>query len=255
MTISVCAGLGGRAVGSGATRDQMRSSPILAYTVGRLAMTLAPGRAAASVASRRDLTVEEIADERHHLIGLVLEREMTRVDQMKLEVAKITLVGVSAVGRKDLVVLAPNDKRRGLMLAEICLHLRIKRHIGSIVVEQVHLDIAIARAIEKHLIIDPIFGRDSSYVAHAIRVLEYRGLRRNELIERFAMLLRVVGPVRLDRVPKLLQSLVIGVAVLHDESADAFRVLERKTPTDGSTVVHDVHSESFDTQLTEQAVN
>src|SRR5215510_7620409 len=127
-----------------------------------LGWTSAVGRAAASVASRRDLTVQELADERHHLIGLVLKREMTRVDQMKLEVAKITLVGVSAVGREDLVVLAPNYERRGLMLAEICLHLQIKWHIGSIVVEQVHLDIAVARAIEKHLIIDPIFGRNPS---------------------------------------------------------------------------------------------
>src|SRR5215813_8060471 len=110
-----------------------------------LGWTYAVGRAAASVASRRDLTVQEIADERHHLIGLVLKREMTRVDQMKLEVANVTLVRVSAVGREDLVVLAPNYERRGLMLAEICLHLRIKRHIGSIVVEQVHLDIAVAR--------------------------------------------------------------------------------------------------------------
>src|SRR5215475_6208689 len=123
---------------------------------------LTPGRAAVRVASRRDLTVQEIADERDHLVGLVLKREMTRVDQMKLEVAKVTLVGVSTVGRKYLVVLAPNDERRRLMLAEICLHLRIERHIGSIVVEQVHLDIAVARAIEKHLIIDPIFGRDPS---------------------------------------------------------------------------------------------
>src|SRR5262249_55331746 len=92
-------------------------------------------------------------------------------------------------------------------------------------------------------------------VAYAIGVLEYSGLRRNELIERFAMLLRVVGPVRLNRIPKLLQSLVVGVAVLHDESADAFWVLERKTPTDGGTVVHDVHSEAFDAQLSEQAVD
>src|SRR5262245_15501886 len=87
----------------------------------------------------RDLTVKEIADEWHHFVGFVLERKMPRVDQVKLDLGQVALVRVSAVGREDLVVLAPDDERRRLMLAEICLHLRIKLHIGAIVVEQVHL--------------------------------------------------------------------------------------------------------------------
>jgi len=100
-------------------------------------LTLIRHRAALNVASRRDLTVKKIADEWHHFVGFVLERKMPRVDQVKLDLGQVALVRVSAVGREDFVVLAPDDERRRLMLAEICLHLRIKRHIGAIVVEQV----------------------------------------------------------------------------------------------------------------------
>src|SRR5215472_16993381 len=87
------------------------------------------------VASCRDLAGEEIADERHHFVGFVLERKMPCVDQVKLDLGQVALVRVSAGGREDLVVFAPDDERRRLMLAEICLHLRIKRQIGAIVVE------------------------------------------------------------------------------------------------------------------------
>src|SRR5262249_35587463 len=100
----------------------------------------------------RDLTVKEIADEWHHFVGFVLERKMPCVDQVKLDLGQVALVRVSAVGREDFVVLAPDDERRRLMLAEICLHLRIKRQIGAIVVEQVHLDFGVARPIEQRLI-------------------------------------------------------------------------------------------------------
>src|SRR5262245_27582847 len=54
-------------------------------------------------ASRRDLTVKEIADERHHFVRFVLKRKMPCVDQMKLDLGQVALVRVSAGGRKDLI--------------------------------------------------------------------------------------------------------------------------------------------------------
>src|SRR5215831_6220444 len=86
-------------------------------------------------ASRRDLAVKEIADKRDHFVCFVFERKMPGVDQVKLDLGQVALVGVSAVGREDLVVLAPDDQRRRLVLPEIGLHLRIKRQIAAIVVE------------------------------------------------------------------------------------------------------------------------
>jgi len=46
---------------------------------------------------------------------------MPRVDQVKLDLGQVALVGVSAVGRKDLVVLAPDDERRRLVLKRLAL--------------------------------------------------------------------------------------------------------------------------------------
>ena len=56
--------------------------------------------------------------------ALSSSRKMPCVDQVKLDVGQIALVRVSAVSREDLVVLAPDDQRRWLVLAEIGLHLR-----------------------------------------------------------------------------------------------------------------------------------
>jgi len=66
-------------------------------------------------------------DQWHHLIALILQREMAGVDQVKLDIGKVALVGIGAVGRDNLVVFAPDDQRRRLVFAEIGLHGRIKR--------------------------------------------------------------------------------------------------------------------------------
>ena len=66
--------------------------------------------------------------------------------QVKLDLRQVALVGMRAVGGKDHVVLAPDDQRRRLMLAEVCLDLRIQRQVGPVVVEEVHLDVGCCRA-------------------------------------------------------------------------------------------------------------
>ena len=65
----------------------------------------------------------------------------------------------------------------------------------------------------------------------------------------------MIGPVCLDRIPELLQSLFIGVAVLHDESGDALGMFQRQSPAHRSAVVHDVHGVALDAELIEQAVD
>ena len=123
-----------------------------------------------------NLSVEEVVDQRDHLIGLVLQREMAGVEEMKLQVGQIALVRMRAIGGENLVVLAPDDQRRRLMLAEISLDGGIERQVGPVVVEEVELDLVVARAIEQRLVVDPIVGRDAADVGDAVRVLELRRL-------------------------------------------------------------------------------
>src|SRR6478752_6303644 len=85
----------------------------------------------------RDLAVEEIADQRHHLVGFVFQSKVSGVEEVKLHIGQIALVRMCALGRKDLVVLAPHQQRRRPVLTKISLHRGIERQIGAVVVEQV----------------------------------------------------------------------------------------------------------------------
>src|SRR5262249_5520435 len=78
-----------------------------------------------SAASRRDLAVQEVADQRDDFVGPVFEREVPGVDQVKLDLGQVTFIGVRPVGRENLVVLAPDDKGWRLIVAEVRLHQRI----------------------------------------------------------------------------------------------------------------------------------
>src|SRR5687767_9874273 len=93
--------------------------------------------------------VEETANQRRHLVELVLERKMPGVEDMKLRIRQIAKVGVRTCFGKNLVVLAPDDQRRRFALAEELLKLGIERHIGPVVMEQVELNILVARPIQQ----------------------------------------------------------------------------------------------------------
>jgi hypothetical protein len=54
-------------------------------------------------------SIEEIADQRDHFIGLVFESEMPGIDEMKLHVGQVMLVRMRPVGREDLVVPCPRQ--------------------------------------------------------------------------------------------------------------------------------------------------
>jgi hypothetical protein len=94
-------------------------------------------------------------------VGLVFESEMAGVDKVKFHVRQIALVRMGSIGGKNLVVLAPDNYRRRLSIAKIGLYGWIQQQVGSIVVEEIHLDIEIAGAIEPRLIVDPIVRRDA----------------------------------------------------------------------------------------------
>ena len=63
---------------------------------------------ATGVSARRDLAIEEVADQRRHFIQLVFQGEMAGVENMHLRVGQVTLVGMRAGFGEDLVILAGN---------------------------------------------------------------------------------------------------------------------------------------------------
>ncbi len=64
----------------------------------------------------RDLAVQEASNERRHLIQLVFEREMSRVDQMELSFRKIAQIGMRAFFREIWSFLPQTTSVGGLRL-------------------------------------------------------------------------------------------------------------------------------------------
>ena len=79
----------------------------------------------------RQLPVEEVAHEPRDLLAFVFEREVAGIEQVQLGFGQVAQVGVCAVGGEDLVVLAPDDQRRRLALAEERLEARVQRDVGA----------------------------------------------------------------------------------------------------------------------------
>ena len=68
---------------------------------------------------------EKLSDERDHFIGLFFERKVAGVEQMELRLRQVTQIWRGTIGRENLVILAPENERWWLTLAEEGLELRV----------------------------------------------------------------------------------------------------------------------------------
>ena len=73
--------------------------------------------------------------QRPNPIYFFFQREMARVEKMELCTGNISFKEFSTLLRKDSIVLAPRDQRRGLMLTEVLLPLGVNIQISLRVVE------------------------------------------------------------------------------------------------------------------------
>src|SRR6185312_13895540 len=78
---------------------------------------------------------QEFTHEAGDLVPVLLQGEVAGVEQVKFQVVEIPLVGMGPFGRENLVVLAPDDQRRRLVLAEIRLPLRIQGRVAAVAEE------------------------------------------------------------------------------------------------------------------------
>jgi hypothetical protein len=121
-----------------------------------------------------------------HLVQLIPEREMAGIQKVQLSLRQIPQVGCRAIRWENLVVLAPENECRRLRFAEECLELRIQRHAAAAVVEQVELDVPVARAVQQHLVVQPIVRVDARDIAGPVDILKRSGLRRDKEVKRVA---------------------------------------------------------------------
>jgi hypothetical protein len=104
------------------------------------------------------LFAKEVANVLRDHITVFFQREVASVEQVKLEILQVTLVRMGSLSRKNVIVLAPNDQRRRLMLTQVGLPLWIEAWITAVVQEHRKLDRLIALAIKQRLDMSPCVG-------------------------------------------------------------------------------------------------
>jgi len=186
-----------------------------------------------------DLALEPATNECDDEIAVLFEDEVPGVEQMKLCIREVIEVRERSGEWEDLVVTTPGDDRRGLILAEVRLPLRVQRKIAPVVVRELELHRDIARPIEQRLHNKPVVRADRIGDARAVCELPLGCFECQQAAEVFDRLLVVrVLPELTPRPPECVgQPFLVCVAVLDDEPGDTVWVFGREAKPDGGTVV------------------
>ena len=174
---------------------------------------------------------------------MVLEREVTRVEEFDGRVRVIAFEGIGAGRQEEGVVLAPDRQKTRFMRAEVFLEFRIERDVALVVAEEIELDLVSAGSGQIEIVERIAVRGDGAHIGYAVRVLPERRLRLEECTQRRAIGLGRIFPIGLDRVPTFAQAFLIRVAVLRDDRSDALGVFQRDTKTGRRAVVEDVDRE------------
>ena len=103
---------------------------------------------------------EELPHQLGDLVAVGFQGEVAGVEQVELQRLQVALVRLGPGGGEDLVVLAPDDQHRRLVLAEVLLPLRVERRVAAVAQEQVELDLVVALAVEQELVVGRAVGAD-----------------------------------------------------------------------------------------------
>ena len=101
---------------------------------------------------------EKVAHQAGDLIRLLVEREVPGIEDVDFRLGQITLICGGLGNHEGRVVLAPNDQRGRLMLPQPSIPNRIAGDAGAVIVEQVDLDVVLARTAQEGKLISPAVG-------------------------------------------------------------------------------------------------
>src|SRR6202007_2649075 len=97
-------------------------------------------------APRGDMPAKEVLDKPSDQIPVAFQREVAGVEQVELYRLEVSLVRLGPGRREDLVVPAPHNQHRRLVLPEVLLPLRVERRVTAVAQKQVELDLVVALA-------------------------------------------------------------------------------------------------------------
>src|ERR1700674_4428142 len=126
---------------------------------------------------------------------------MTGVENVNFSLRHIPAISFRLREFEREVILTPDHQQARLLLAHPCLPFWIGVHIGSIVVEQITLNVGLTRLVEKIKLIGPEIG----VVAFHVRIVSYmaraRGRERQEICAQRTLVRSAIGPKSPPRLP------------------------------------------------------
>jgi hypothetical protein len=159
------------------------------------------------------------------------------VEEMDLGVGHVAAVGLRLGREEGQVVAAPRHQQRRLVRAQPFLPGRIAGDVGPVVVEQVGLEVVLARPAEEGELVGPqvrvVLARDR---AAADVPLPGRG-GREEVLAQLCLVAGAVRPERAAGVPQRAEAAGVRHRVLHDHRPDPGRVRGRQPESDRAAVV------------------
>jgi len=121
---------------------------------------------------------------------------------LKLKVFQVALVWFGTCSGDYLIVFAPDNEHRRLVVAEVLLPTWIERGIRAIAVKQLKLNIFVTWAIHLCLVVHPAIGRDRFQITHASLILPFGCANFKKRFERSAVCLCFVFPEWSERLPE-----------------------------------------------------
>ena len=106
------------------------------------------------------MPVKGVSHEPSDQVPVAFQREVAGVEQVELHRLEVSLVRLGPGRREDLVVPAPHNEHRWLVLPEVLLPLRVERRVTPVAQKQVELDLVVAFAIQQILVRGPAVRRD-----------------------------------------------------------------------------------------------
>src|SRR5207249_7538609 len=98
-----------------------------------------------------------------------IQREMTGIENVNFSIRHVLAVALWLSQIKREVILTPDHQQARLFLAHPGLPLRVGIHIGSVVVEEIALDLSLVGLIKKVKLVSPEIG----IVALDIRIISH----------------------------------------------------------------------------------
>src|SRR5258706_3598878 len=126
-------------------------------------------------------TFKEVADEQRDLVSRFVEREMSRIQDVDFCSRHIVGIGCRPGDAEGRIVFSPDHQHVRLYFAKPLLPTRIGGDVGPVIQEQRGLDVCLARAGKKRVLVVPGIRIVTIGVRSGSNVPLTRGCERREI--------------------------------------------------------------------------